>query len=128
MQFRIFFESLSNELKEKILNSDFFKALLANKGKPHFVGGAIRDFYLNKKSKDIDIIVSGISSEDLINLLRGFGKVDEVGQSFGVIKFNPYEFEVDEPIDIALPRTERPMSQDEKEEYKKRVGKYPSAY
>jgi len=128
MRFRIFLESLTGEIKEKILNSEFFKAILANKGKPHFVGGAIRDFYLNKKSKDIDIIVSGISSEDLIYLLRNFGKVDEVGQSFGVIKFNPDEFEVDEPIDIALPRTERPMNQDEKEEYKKRVGKYPSAY
>jgi tRNA nucleotidyltransferase (CCA-adding enzyme) len=128
MRFRIFFESLTGGLKEKILNSEFLKAIIANKGKPNFVGGAIRDFYLNKKSKDIDVIISGISSENLINLLRNFGKVDEVGQSFGVIKFKPYEFEVDEPIDIALPRTERPMNQDEKEEYKKRVGKYPSAY
>lgn len=126
--FRIFFEAKTSELKEKILNSQFFRAILANGGKPHFVGGAIRDFHLNKESKDIDIIVSNIPANRLVDILRNFGKVDEVGESFGVIKFKPQEFEVDEPIDIALPRTERPMTPQEKEEYKIKYGKYPSAY
>jgi tRNA nucleotidyltransferase/poly(A) polymerase len=128
LNFKLFIESITSELKSKILSSQFFNSILSNGGKPYFVGGAIRDFHLNKESKDIDIIVSGISSDELSMLLKKFGKVDEVGESFGVIKFKPYEFDVDEPIDIALPRTERPMTQDEKEEHKKKHGKYPSAY
>lgn len=126
--FKLFVEASSGELKEKVLNSQFFRSILAKGGKPHFVGGFIRDSHLNKESKDIDIIVSGIPAEDLENLLKSFGKVNKVGESFGVLKFEPFEFEVEEPIDIALPRTERPMNQQEKENYKIKYGKYPSAY
>lgn len=128
MNFKLFVEASTSKLKEKILNSQFFRNILARGGKPYFVGGAIRDFHLNKESKDIDIIISGIPANILTDILRNYGRVDEVGESFGVIKFKPFEFEVDEPIDIALPRTERPMNQAEKEEYKKTYGKYPSAY
>ena len=117
--FKSFIESVTGKVKEKILNSQFFHSILANGGKPYFVGGAIRDFHLNKESKDIDIVVSGLPADRLLDILRSFGKIDQVGESFGVIKFKPYEFEIDEPIDIALPRTERPMSQEEKEEYKR---------
>lgn len=74
-------------------------------GEIYFVGGCIRDFFLNKKSKDIDLLVRKVESENLIVLLKKYGRVDLVGESFGIIKFKP--FDSNEDFDIALPRTEK---------------------
>jgi len=69
----------------------------------YLVGGCIRDHYLNKESKDIDIIVRLLDDTQIISTLKKFGNVDKVGESFGVIKFTPFDWE-GEPIDIAQPR------------------------
>lgn len=74
-------------------------------GEIYFVGGCVRDFFLNKKSKDIDLLVRKVESENLIVLLKKYGRVDLVGESFGIIKFKP--FDSNEDFDIALPRTEK---------------------
>lgn len=74
-------------------------------GEIYFVGGCVRDFFLNKKSKDIDLLVRKVKSENLIVLLKKYGRVDLVGESFGIIKFKP--FDSNEDFDIALPRTEK---------------------
>ena len=63
------------------------------------VGGAVRDSFLHNKSKDIDVEVYGANYESLVNTLKQFGRVDIVGQAFGVIKFvdkdgNDYDFSV----------------------------------
>lgn len=127
--FKLFFEStFDSELKTQILGSNFFKEIRYMGGRVTFVGGSVRDFYLNIASKDIDIVVSNIPNEQLISILKKHGTVSSVGESFGVLKFVPNEFKVNEPIDIALPRTERPMTQEEKESYKKKYGRYPSSY
>ena len=127
--FSLFFEIVSSSLlKDKILGSQFLKEIRYLGGRLHFVGGSVRDFHLNLDSKDIDVVISNLPSERLIDVLKKHGKVDEVGESFGVVKFIPNEFKVDEPIDIALPRTERPMNQEEKEEYRKKYGRHPSDY
>jgi tRNA nucleotidyltransferase (CCA-adding enzyme) len=50
------------------------------------VGGAVRDALLGSKPKDFDIEVYGIAYDRLAGLLAGYGRVDLVGKSFGVIK------------------------------------------
>jgi Poly A polymerase head domain/Probable RNA and SrmB- binding site of polymerase A len=62
------------------------------------VGGFVRDQALGIESKDIDIEVHGsVDPWALVSRLRGHGKVDTVGQSFGVIKFG-------QEVDISFPR------------------------
>lgn len=62
------------------------------------VGGMVRDLLLGRASKDVDLVVRGVPLPRLISFLKKSGRVDVVGKTFGVIKFNG--------IDIALPRTE----------------------
>ncbi len=73
-------------------------------GEIYIVGGCVRDHFLKKESKDIDIVIRLLDSEIIIDTLTKFGKVDLVGVSFGIIKFKPNGWVYDEPIDIALPR------------------------
>jgi tRNA nucleotidyltransferase/poly(A) polymerase len=70
------------------------------------VGGCVRDAFMNKPSKDIDIIIEGLPLEKIHEMLKPFGKVDIVGESFSVIKFRPKGFQ-GEPYDIATPRQDR---------------------
>jgi tRNA nucleotidyltransferase (CCA-adding enzyme) len=63
------------------------------------VGGAVRDALLGKPSKDVDIEVYGTTLDQLAAVLSDFGRVDMVGQSFGVIKLrdvggSDYDFSV----------------------------------
>ena len=74
-------------------------------GRAFMVGGTLRDFLLGKAYKDLDLLVTGLPQDDLIRLLRHRGRVQRVGQAFGVLKFLPREWDA-EPIDIALPRVE----------------------
>ncbi len=69
----------------------------------YLVGGIVRDFFLQKESKDIDIVVCGLTYEEIINILTVHGEIMEVGKSFGVLKFIPFNWDK-EPIDIAIPR------------------------
>lgn len=73
-------------------------------GKIYSVGGAVRDSILGKKSKDLDILITGVPFEKLETILSKYGRVDNVGKSFGIIKFNTSKTG---EIDIAIPRTER---------------------
>ena len=74
-------------------------------GRVCMVGGTLRDFLLGKPCKDLDLLVTGLPQTDLIRLLRRRGRVQRVGQAFGVLKFRPREWD-GSPIDIALPRVE----------------------
>lgn len=77
--------------------------LLELNSSPIIVGGYVRDFFMDRNSKDIDIEVYGIDSlEKLSSALKVFGNIYMVGKSFGVLKlsFDGYDF------DISLPRTE----------------------
>ena len=90
-----------NEL-EKIfdkLNSFNLKVII--------VGGYIRDFFLGRKSKDIDIEVFGLSKIDsLIDMLQEFGEVNLVGKSFGVCKLHYKELD----LDFSMPRVDNKTS------------------
>lgn len=87
-----------------IIDLPFYRDVVAAGGEIYQVGGAVRDAYLGLESKDLDILIRNISSEHLTEILKKYGNVNEVGKSFGVIKFKqPGK----EEIDIALPRTEQ---------------------
>lgn len=65
-------------------------------GTGYLVGGCVRDQYFDDESKDIDIEVFGLTQVQLGSVLKPFGRVDNVGQSFGVTKLttkaNDYDF------------------------------------
>lgn len=67
------------------------------------VGGCVRDQILGVPNKDMDIEVYHLEASVLSKLLSRFGRVNEVGVSFGVIKLSmPHS----EEIDFTLPRRE----------------------
>jgi len=74
-------------------------------GKIYSVGGAVRDEFLGKESKDLDILVTGVPMDELAEIMSAHGKVDAVGKQFGVLKFRPQG--ASEEIDVAIPRTEK---------------------
>jgi hypothetical protein len=83
----------------------FVNDVKALDGKIYQVGGAVRDQFLGKDSKDLDILIQGVPADQIKTVLEKHGKVDMVGTSFGIIKFKAHG--TDEEIDIAIPRTER---------------------
>ena len=90
----------------------FINDVKAKGGKIYECGGAVRDSFLGKPSKDLDILITNILVDELYDILKTYGKVDTVGASFGVIKFKP--FGSSEDIDIAIPRTERKIGEGHK--------------
>lgn len=77
-------------------------------GNIYSVGGAVRDEFLGKESKDLDVLITGIPMDELEQILSKYGRVDAVGKSFGILKFKS---QGGEEIDIAIPRTERPSGE-----------------
>ena len=73
----------------RALHAAGYRALVA--------GGAVRDDLLGIEPKDFDIEVYGVSFDVLAELLAPYGRVDLVGQSFGVVKLGPV-------WDFSLPR------------------------
>jgi hypothetical protein len=81
-----------------------YQALRKAGGSVYVVGGAIRDALLQKEPKDIDLMVTGVPSEEVNHILSGLpGRVDLTGKSFGVYRYKTKGNEVE----IALPRTEK---------------------
>ncbi len=71
---------------------------------PILVGGCVRDSFLDIPSKDYDIEIFNIDSLEIIEKsLEKFGRVKEVGKSFGVLTLRIEEFD----FDFALARTEK---------------------
>lgn len=68
------------------------------------VGGYVRDLILGRPSPEVDLLIARRSPEDIIRTLAPHGKVDQVGRSFGIIKFTIRGT----TYDIALPRTDAP--------------------
>jgi len=82
---------------------DVCKALANAGGRAWLVGGFVRDLLLGQIPKDPDIEVYGLNAKDLNQALENMGKVEFVGQQFGVFKL----WKDDLCLDIALPRTEQ---------------------
>ena len=80
------------------------RAFQAQSGAPALlVGGCVRDALLGVASKDVDIEVYGLPPASIARIARGFGKVDMVGVSFGVVKLT---LKNGEQIDLSVPRRE----------------------
>jgi tRNA nucleotidyltransferase (CCA-adding enzyme) len=75
------------------LHAAGFRALIA--------GGAVRDDLLGLQPKDFDIEVYGISYDALTRQLAPHGRIDLVGQSFGVVKLT---VSGGDTYDFSLPR------------------------
>ncbi len=71
-------------------------------GSALLVGGAVRDLFLRRPIKDIDIEVHNITSDGLEKILRVYGPVDYVGKAYGVFRVHPLT------IDWSLPRADKP--------------------
>lgn len=67
----------------------------------YFVGGCVRDFFLNTSSNDYDIEVYDIDEKKFSLLMDELG-AKKIGRSFSVYKWSVF--------DIALPRTETKIS------------------
>ena len=86
------FSSFINEATQKIsdvLTASLRKEIKSKGGKVYQIGGAVRDELIGKVSKDLDLLVTGIETDELQDLLSQHGKVDAVGKSFGILKFQP---------------------------------------
>lgn len=70
----------------------------------YLVGGAVRDLFLSTPTQDYDFVVRNLSLKELKNFLSLYGKVNLVGENFGVLKFVPFESSFFSEIDIAFPR------------------------
>ncbi len=72
------------------------------KDKVFLVGGIIRDFLLYGPTceKDIDLVVTGHTYEEIETMLKPHGKTNTVGKSFAVVKFT----RDNRVFDIAIPR------------------------
>lgn len=71
-------------------------------GRPHIVGGGVRDWLLGREPKDFDVEVFDLEFDALGRALAPFGATDLVGRSFGVIKVRIEGVE----YDFSLPRRE----------------------
>lgn len=86
---------------------------LSQNAEIYVVGGSVRDAYLDKSIKDIDLIVDGLSFKGIQKILSPHGKQSLVGESFSVIKFKPHGYE-GEDYDIAIPREDRKIGKGHK--------------
>jgi len=86
---------------------------LARNAELYVVGGSVRDGFIGKPIKDVDIIVDGLSFSGIQKVLNPYGKQNLVGDSFSVIKFKPHGYE-GEDFDIAVPREDRKIGKGHK--------------
>lgn len=71
-----------------------------NGGELLLVGGCVRDYLMKRAPKDFDAEVYGIEQSRLFEILKSFGRVSSVGESFTVYKLG-------KDLDVSLPRRER---------------------
>ena len=84
-----------------------FDKLKKNNIKPIIVGGFVRDYFLKRSSKDIDIeLYNADSFEQIEKILKEFGNTNIIGKSFGVIKLSIDDLD----LDFSLPRLDNKVS------------------
>ena len=88
-------------MNTKQLAEEIASSVAEENGRVFYVGGCVRDRFLQIENKDIDIEVHGIEPEKLKQILQKYGDPASFGKSFGVYSLRGYG------IDIAMPRRER---------------------
>lgn len=71
-------------------------------GRAFLVGGWVRDALLGKNCRDYDVEVYDLDQEQLISILKNYGRTNLVGKAFGVIHLAMKG----ESLDFSFPRTE----------------------
>ncbi|MDO8571186.1 MAG: hypothetical protein Q7R79_00715, partial [bacterium] len=71
-------------------------------GRALLVGGSVRDMVLHRISKDFDIEIYGLTPQKIEKIIAKFGRVNEVGKAFGILKLSVDGVE----LDISLPRAD----------------------
>ena len=84
------------------------EAVAAEGGRAYFVGGCVRDKFLGRENKDIDIEIYGIEADKIDAILRRRFRVEVVGKSFGVWILKGCD------IDVSMPRRERKVGEGHK--------------
>jgi tRNA nucleotidyltransferase (CCA-adding enzyme) len=79
--------------------------VLEEGGAAYAVGGAVRDWLRGERAVDLDVVVCGVPRAKLVEKLSRYGRVDDVGASFAVLKWRARG--AGEEVDVALPRVER---------------------
>lgn len=79
---------------------DLARACADEGGRAWLVGGVVRDHLLGRETVDVDLEVHELQAPVLAAVLRRFGKVSEVGRSFGVFRVHHRGL----PMDVSLPR------------------------
>ena len=110
------FNAENNPLFQKAVQ--IANAARAQNGRALLVGGFVRDALLGASPKDADMEIYGIEAERLREMLRTFGKVDCVGESFRVYKLAWWQknssgkerFE----LDVSLPRRDKKIGEGHK--------------
>lgn len=88
------FDSVSPKMQKIII------LINKNGGTVYFVGGCVRDKFLGRENKDVDVEIHNIPVQKVRDILTNFGNVDEVGKAFGVLKVDGVN------TDFTFPRTE----------------------
>ena len=94
-------------LDARFLEKDFFVDKFG--ADVYAVGGYVRDLILKRTGDNIDLVdllICHHPVEDIVKALEPDGRINQVGKSFGVIKFKIRE----RTYDIALPRKDRPAA------------------
>jgi len=99
-----------NIFKENLELIELSNKISSIGGRAFLVGGCIRDAILGFKSKDIDIEVFNITKDELLEILKQFGDIDTVGESFEVIKLTTFN----QDFDISFPRKETKIGEGHK--------------
>lgn len=99
-------------LMKQAAKSLWFNELESKSTATMFVGGCVRDIWFNKPSKDVDLLVQGLSLEAIKTILSPFGQIIDqlVGGKMATLKFAPQGWDGEE-IDIVIPRTEKKVGE-----------------
>ncbi|MCF0215176.1 MAG: CCA tRNA nucleotidyltransferase [Fibrobacteraceae bacterium] len=71
-------------------------------GRAFLVGGWVRDALLGKNCRDYDVEVYDLEQDQLLSILKNYGRPNLVGKAFGVIHLAMHG----EDLDFSFPRTE----------------------
>lgn len=100
------------EILENLKSQEWVQKLARN-AEIYVVGGSVRDAFIGKEMKDIDMVIDGLSISGIQKILAPYGKQKLVGESFAVIKFVP-KGHVGEDYDIAVPRIDKKVGKGHK--------------
>ena len=90
-----------SRMYEKICR--FAEKIAERGGRAYIAGGSVRDEIIGTPSKDYDIEVHGIETDDITATAETFGETKEIGKDFCVLQMQIDGFK----IEIAPPRKER---------------------